>query len=308
MRTDTLHVVTVVSNPMRYKSRIALYKEFEKHVACSGATLWTVELALGDRPFDVTQADNPHHIQLRSLEILWHKENMINLAIQRFPLDWEYVAWVDADIMFNRPDWVVETVHQLQTYQIIQMFSKAVDLDPDYNILRSHDGFVWSYFQNGFRSPAGMGYTKYGLWHPGFAWAANREAIDILGGLMDFAILGAADRHMATALVGCVDDSVPPSISKGYKNELLIWQGRAKKLRKDIGYMNGTISHYWHGKKKDRRYTERWTILSHNHYDPDTDIKKDWQGLIQLTGNKPRLRDQIRHYFGVRNEDSIDVT
>ncbi len=307
MRTDTLHVVTVISNPIRFKSRYALYEKFKNQVACSGAKLWTVEIAFGDRPFEVTEAGNPYHLQLRSFEELWHKENMLNLMIQRLPLDWEYVAWVDADILFHRPDWVEETVHQLQHYMVIQMFSHAIDLCPNYKCMKQHNGFVWSYFQNNFEAPKGYGYKKYGLWHPGFAWAARREAIDMLGGLIDFGILGAGDRHMATALIGCVEDSVPPNIGKAYLNELKIWEKRAAKLDKDIGYMEGTISHYWHGKKKDRRYTERWKILIDNEYDPDTDIKRDWQGLWQLAGNKQKLRDQIRSYFRARNEDSIDV-
>lgn len=307
MKTDTFHVVTVISNPIRFKSRYALYNNFKKQVSCAGATLWTVEIAFGDRPFEVTEASNPFHLQLRSFEELWHKENMLNLVIQRLPLDWEYVAWIDADISFNRPDWVVETVHQLQHYQVIQMFSKAVDLDPHYNIMKSHNGFMWSFFQNGHKAPKGYGYRKYGLWHPGFAWAARKEAIDQLGGLIDFGILGAGDRHMATALIGSVEDSVPDNIGKFYMNELRVWQGRAAELRKDVGYMDGTISHFWHGKKKDRRYTERWKILIDNDFDPDFDIKRDWQGLFQLAGNKPMLRDQIRAYFRARNEDSIDL-
>lgn len=304
---NNLHVITVISNPVRFKSRYKLYKDFEKYVACSGGVHWTVEIAFGDRPFEVTDASNPQHVQLRTYEELWHKENMINLAIQRLPLDWEYVAWVDADIIFNRPDWVDQTVHALQHYMVVQMFSHAVDLDPNYDIIKSHKGFVWSYFENGFAPSVGHTYRKYGQGHSGYCWAARREAIDQLGGLIDFAILGAGDRHMATALIGCVEDSVPKNVSKGYMEELLMWQERAKPLTEDIGFVSGTISHMWHGKKADRRYTDRWKILTKNDFNPDTDIKLDWQGLLQLSGNKPRLRDQIRAYFLSRNEDSIDV-
>ncbi len=303
---NKLHVITVISNPVRYQSRYKLYREFEKHVACSGGTLWTVEIAFGDRPFEVTQAGNPYHLQLRTFEELWHKENMINLMIARLPLDWEYVAWVDADVLFNRPDWICETVHQLQHYMMIQMFSTVVDLDPQYNIIKTHKGFISSYFENGFQVPDKEKFKKYGLWHPGFAWAARREAIDILGGLIDIGILGSGDRHMADALIGCVEHSFPEEITDGYKEQLLHWQDRAAEIKKDIGYMPGTISHYWHGKKKDRGYNSRWNILIENKYDPEFDIKKDWQGLWQLNGNKPMLRNQIREYFRSRNEDSID--
>jgi hypothetical protein len=87
---------------------------------------------------------------------------------------------------------------------------------------------------------------------------------------------------------------------------LKIWQDRAAKLRKNIGYMSGMLLHYWHGKKKDRGYKSRWQILIDYMYDPEFDIKRDWQGLWQLNENKPGLRDEIRKYFRERNEDSID--
>jgi hypothetical protein len=52
----------------------------------------------------------------------------------------------------------------------------------------------------------------------------------------------------------------------------------------------------------------RWRILLDNNFDPRTDISRDWQGVYQLTGNKPRLRDQIRAYFRDRNEDSPELS
>ncbi|WP_205249362.1 hypothetical protein, partial [Escherichia coli] len=91
--------------PVRYKSRYDLYKKFEKYVKDSGAILYTTEMAFGDRPFEITEANNHQHIQVRSFHELWHKENMLILAIANLPADWEYVAWVDADIVFSRRDW-----------------------------------------------------------------------------------------------------------------------------------------------------------------------------------------------------------
>jgi hypothetical protein len=37
------------------------------------------------------------------------------------------------------------------------------------------------------------------------------------------------------------------------------------------------------------------------------DIKRDWQGLWQLTDRKIRLRDELRAYFRSRDEDSTGV-
>lgn len=298
-----LYVVTAVFNPCRYRSRIKLYWEFEKYVRDCGAKLLTVELAYNRRDFAVTQPDNPFHLQLRTKSELWHKERMINLGIQRLPPDWKYVAWVDADVIFARPDWVEETIQLLQHYQVIQMFSQAIDLTPCNEMLKSHTGIIYAYQEGKLEQN-----NRYDNFHPGFAWAARREALDDLGGLFDTAVLGSADRHMALSFIECVEKSYPRGISKGYFEQLELWQNRAKKyIRKNVGFMPGALIHYWHGKKVDRRYADRWKILVKHQYDPEFDLKYDAQGLYQFTDRCPQLEYDIRKYFGARNEDSIDL-
>ena len=297
-----LYVVTPISNPCRYNTRYKLYDNFAKMVTDSGAELVTVEVAFGNRNHVVTKPDNPNHLQLRTSHELWHKENMINQGIERLPNDWEYVAWIDADICFANPHWVTETLQQLQHYDIVQMFSQAYDLGPNNEPFQKHNGFVYSYMHQL------MGNKDYSNWHPGFAWAARRSAINHLGGLIDFAILGAADRHMAHALIGRVRQTIHSRLSKSYAEGLIRWEERAEKyIQRNIGYVPGLILHYWHGKKRDRRYKERWKILIENKFDPKLDLKEDWQGLWQLTDRNIKLRDDLRGYFRARNEDSIDL-
>lgn len=300
----TLYVVTAVFNPWRYKSRIKLYRDFEKYVNDSGAKLVTVELAYGQRDFVVTEPNDPMDVQLRTDAELWHKERMLNLGIQRLPRDWKYVAWIDADIVFARPDWVEETVHLLQHFSFIQMFSQAVDLSPNYEILKTHTGMFYAHYEGLMKQVGG----KYEQYHPGFAWAARRDALNNVGGLFDTAVLGSADRHMALSLLEYGERSHPSGISNGYKEQLQLWQDRCHKfVKKNVGYMPGAILHYWHGKKVDRRYQDRWKILVNHQFDPEFDLKLDTQGLYQFTERCPQLAYDIRKYFQARNEDSIDV-
>ncbi len=303
-----LHVIAVIFNPMRFKRRYELYWAFKKHMeAQPNVVLWTVEAAFGDRPFEVTEAGNPFHLQLRTWDILWIKERMARLCINRLPTDAEYVAMVDADVEFSRKDWAIETIHKLQVHHVVQMFSQAIDLGPNLETLKVHNGFVWSYFQNGFQPPIKSGYGANGFWHPGFAWAYRREVLDRVG-LIDWAILGSGDHHMCMGWIGRIRASVPDIISDTYLKKLLRWQTRALKfVEKDIGYVDGTLLNYWDGKKKTKRYRERWDILTENHFDPDNDIMPDSQGLWQIVDNGTGLRDDIRAYFAQRQEDSIDV-
>lgn len=319
---DPLYVVAVISNTQRYSSRYRLYKAFEKHVADSGAILYTVELSFGDRPFAVTDADNPRHLQVTSLDEVWFKESLINYAVSRLPRDWKYVAWIDADISFARPDWVQETIQLLQHYHVIQMFSHGIDLNPQYQPMNTWEGFMFQYIKaietgkeiipHASKVRKGQMSYPYGengkkIWHPGYAWACTREAFNGFGRLIDFAAVGSADYHMAAGLVGHIDRTIADHDLKVYRKRLIGWQERAlRNIQKDVGYMPGAIFHYWHGKKVDRRYLDRWKILTRNGYNPDVDITHDDQGIAHLTGNKPRFRDELRMYFSARNEDSID--
>ncbi len=207
----------------------------------------------------------------------------------------------------------------LQHHKVIQMFSHALDLGPDFQPLTMFDSFMYSY-SNGRPWPTLVNskrkrknsnhyYHMDGYkWHPGYAWAARRSALNDLGGLGEIAILGSGDHHMACALIGKVNESIHNGASQAFKDYWNRWQDRAEQyIKRDVGYMNGLICHYWHGKKQHRKYIERWDVLIRNDYDPTTDIYRDAQGVFQLSGNKPKLRDDLRAYFAQRNEDGIDI-
>lgn len=321
--SSPLYVITIITNPQRFYTRYKLYQAFEKMCEDAGAVLYTVELALRDRHHEITSADNPRHIQLRSPSELWHKENLLNIAISRLPADWEYVAWIDADIQFARPDWATETIHQLQHYKIVQMFSHAQDLSYDYDLgvgqklSRPFQSFLYSFLTGekleGWSAVAKHGHTHYAagskwwLWHTGYAWAARRSALADLGGLGDIAALGSADHHMAACLVGKVTDTIAQGMVTSYTDYWLRWQERALKfINGNFGYVPGLILHNWHGPKAGRQYVSRWRILVEEKYDYLLDLKYDVQGVLALTDRNPRLRDRIQQYFRQRNEDSVE--
>ena len=310
MSVDDFYVVAVMTNPERFKVRPRLFKEFMSRMDRYGAKLYVVEGAFGGRDFEVTDPSNPRHIQVKTDSELWHKENLINIGISRLPSKWKYVAWIDGDIDFIRPDWIQETVHELQHHPVVQMFEDAVDTGPTYEVLTLFKSFAYCYKNNlpqkRKKDDIGACYSPGTYWHPGYAWAATREAINTTGGLFDISILGAGDHHMACCLIGEASRSVPKGLHPNYKKYVLAWQERALRLHKNIGYVKGTIFHYWHGKKRDRKYSDRWKVLTDNNFNPSTDVHKDWQGVWSLYPGHDKLRDQIRQYFQSRNEDSLD--
>lgn len=295
-----LHVVTTVSNPLNFASRYRLYREFSRHIEASGAILHTVELALEDQPFAVTEATNPRHVQVRSRHHIWHKENLINIAIGRLPRDWKYLAWLDADIAFMRPDWVAETLRQLQLNCFVQMFTHVIDLGPNYEPIDNYEGYA-------YRRLTGLEATK-GIGQTGYAWAARREALDSVGGLIDWSILGSNDYFMALGLFGQIEPATTRMPDSNYAAMLLQWQERCRKaVAGPVGYVGNTLVHYWHGRRADRAYSSRWKILVEHQFDPATDLARDRQGVLELTDAKPALRAAIRAYFENRNEDSREL-
>ncbi len=300
---DQLHVVTVIANPIRWKSRMRLYRDFEQHMLDSGVSLTTVECAYGDRPFELAGSRHVNHVPVRSKTLVWNKENLINLGLARLPTSWRYVAWIDADVKFRKCGWSSETVHALQQYHLVQPWSDCYDLGPDDDHLQAHRAFCRMVHEGSPISPNGA--SRYEFAHPGYAWAATRRALTLLGGLIETAALGAGDHHMALALIGRVRESVPGGISAGYMRPLLHWQDRATHhIAQNIGYIPGTIEHAWHGSKEKRAYVDRWTILTRNSFDPETDLLRNTWGVFELSGNKPHLRREIDRYFRARDEDS----
>lgn len=319
--------VACISNPCRFASRYRLYREFRKHIVEElGANLLTIECAFGDRPHEVVGPEvhpNPReiHIQVRSDSEVWIKENLLNLGFRHMPPSCRYVAWVDADIRFLRKDIVEETIHQLQHYGIVQMFQHCLDLGPTGEVMETHTSFGYSLVANnsalphrhrhrrhGYMGAAGGYAGPGGFWHPGYAFAARREILDRLGGLLDIGALGAADHHMCLAWVGRVEESIPEGIHENYRQALIAYQDRAAAvLHQNFGYVPGTIVHSFHGKKRDRRYNSRWDILIRHAFDPIRHLRRNLHGVIELDPCHIGLRDGIRAYFRARNEDSIDA-
>ena len=102
-------VITVIFNPIRYRSRYELYHKFDEHMTRSGVTLLTVEcifeneerLGLPKQKFEITSAKDRRHLQIKAPSVFWLKENLINIAAKRLPSYIEYIAWLDADIEFE---------------------------------------------------------------------------------------------------------------------------------------------------------------------------------------------------------------
>ena len=290
--------------------RIRLYFRFvERILKYQNIHLFTIEATYGKRQSCIKDNEKLQHerhtiISLQTNHEIWIKENLINLAVQRLPENWEYVCWCDTDLIFQNDNWTYETIEMLQHYPVVQCFQTCGDLAYDGHIMHTYKSFCYQLWLN---HGCYKNNNNYNVYHPGYVWACTRYFWNLMGGLVDYAILGSADHHMALAFIGQVQKSYHQGVCQNYKLLLKNFEDRVKCQWYNLGYVNGTILHEWHGSKKLRRYKERWSILVDNNFDPLSDIKKDCQGLYQLAKCKPMLKFAIQRYFCERNEDSVEI-
>eukprot|EP01038_Epipyxis_sp_PR26KG_P004354 gene4354-6161_t len=65
----------------------------------------------------ITEKHNKNHLQLRTIDPVWHKESMINVAVEYLlPYNWKAFAWIDADIEFENVNWAEDTLKLLNGY------------------------------------------------------------------------------------------------------------------------------------------------------------------------------------------------
>lgn len=306
---DKLYVCTVYDNPLFYKARYKNYKNFSSRVNNnpSRVELYTAEIALGENKFWVTSESDGRSLRLRTNSELWHKENALNELFKILPPDARNIAWMDADVAPANPYWVEETIQQLETYDVVQMFSHTMDLGPSNQpIDKPYPGYMYQYVQDGrhWEDPAKR--KKQTNCIPGLAWAVRKETLNKLGMLIDWAIVGGADYHMASALIDSIESSIPEGMNTlPYSEKCFNWARKATGIT--VGYVPGLLLHHWHGDRKNRNYKDRWDILINNRYDPGNDLKRNWQGLYEFVthpgpgGN--RLRNQVRDYMRSRNDD-----
>src|SRR4051812_38717447 len=105
IQSTKLYVVTTYFNPANFAIKKKICENFKKHMASFPMVeLYIIECAFDNRPFEVTTADNPKHIQVRTMTPIWLKESLLNLAWKNLPPQAEYVAWLDCDISFLNPN------------------------------------------------------------------------------------------------------------------------------------------------------------------------------------------------------------
>lgn len=295
-----------------------------EHFLNLGVTLYVVELVHGDRPHVLQLAPEVTHIKLRTKDIMWHKENQMDIGARAaIRNNAKYLMFADGDIQFTDHHIATNTIEALQLYPIVQPWQYAMDLDHRHNVIADERGqfkaesfcSVWRRQQaTKFNPNASAEYVNYSsnsntFGHFGFCWAYTTEAYLNTGGMLDWIITGAADYFMSLGYAGILDkivNNMDETATPGYRRRLLEFHSKCETYIKGyLGYVPGTIYHGWHGPKAKRGYLTRPAILKVSKFDPDLDLTMDEHGLLKFTRDNRLLRDGLDNYFYTRDEDAL---
>ena len=298
-----LAVVTCYFNPVGYASRAKNAERFYRAARSQGADLWTVEAVLpGQQPLCPPAKQT---LQTSLPDVLWVKENLLNLVIRSLPDTYDKVAWVDTDLLFDNPHWVDETAEKLQSHPVVQLFDTVLFLD-------EHDVPVY-WFEDTlhrhsipYRCQRGKNAKDLVAGHCGMGWAARRDALGDRG-LYEHHICGSGDAIMCAGFYGWWDHGIVNRhrANKAMTASILDW-GRPiyEQVQGDVGYTPGTVRHMYHGTREDRQYDPRLDALRVHRYDPAAHLEKTSEGVFKWSDRAPdELKRRVAAYFASRNED-----
>lgn len=279
-----LAAITCHFNPIQYDNIVRNYWMFREDL--KGVDLFTIELSFTNQ-FDIEDAA---HVKGSPSQIMWQKERLLNILIEQLPPKYDKIAWLDGDILFENDDWAKETEKKLDDHPLIQLFEERYTTGSNLEILSKIPGIVY----------AGVEAENA---HPGLAWAARRSLLTKTG-LLDTHIMGGGDNMMYFAAMGFWNTYMLTRTNIEWRLAYLRWAATFyREIKSNLGNITGNITHLYHGTYADRKYVERWMILSRNSFNPIEDIRINEEGIWKWASDKPELHESVAEYFKERKED-----
>ena len=306
---DSLWAVTSYFNPVGYVSRLENYRIFREHLQ---VPLVAVELSFNGH-FELGRQDADILVQLSGRHVMWQKERLLNIGIERVPAACDKIAWLDCDIVFGGNEWVREAIKALDESALVHLFRERHDLNRGDAVEQLT---AWSRPATSqsvaFRIAKGESVPEdfYLANAPvtrrttaGLAWASRRDVLR-RHGLYDACVLGSGDRAILCAALGKLEYgaralAMNPRRIDHYRS----WaQPYFETVRGRVGYVDGCLFHLWHGDLVHRQYEARHRAFARFDFDPFEDISLAHNGCWRWNSNKSELHAFVNAYFESRRE------
>jgi hypothetical protein len=302
--------ITSYFNPMRYRSRLANFRTFRKHLQ---VPLIAVELTyIAD--FELRADDAEILVQLRGGAVLWQKERLLNIALQALPLNCRKVAWLDCDIIFAAPDWHEAAAFLLDRFALIQLFRRVhgvgpqwtLEEDPVAQVEYTQESATTS-FASGVPAATSLGLildNRRGTSAPGHGWASWRELVN-RHSFYDACIVGGGDRAMICAANGCFDEVMRiHCMNEQQRQWYMNWaKPFHETVRAETTFLDADIFHLWHGDISMRKGRARHEGFQRFRFDPCTDIALGNSGAWRWNTDKAEMHKYVHECFASRRED-----
>lgn len=298
-------IISCYFNPQESPYRRKAFDKFYQSIKHLNHLI--LECVIGDAKPELPENENIQRVHTENL--LWHKESLLNLAVQKLPSKYKYVFWIDADVTFTNLNWLRDSVNEFKAgANILQPFEYCVHLEkdetkPNFDVeskkLHRHSTTrhpkMWRSFcancVDDERSAISKDYDTHG--HVGFAWGAKREILEKVP-LYDKALIGGADHIIAHAAAGQLPCSC---INKSFTDDLDSVYDWSKEfhavVQEKIAYTKGDLYHTWHGDIEKRQYLKRI-----QEFTPETKqiTEKDKNGLyVTKKGDSPYIKKYFDH-------------
>jgi len=249
------------------------------------------ELAFFESAFVLNASDNV--FQVRSTSYMFYKENLIKLVEMQIPTSFTKLCMIDADIMFDNPQWYSVISRQLDTHDVCQPFIKTHLLGIDFKIEKSRTNIVDSLEST----------VKWENEHPGHIWAFTREwyrAAEI----SDMTVVGGGDFFLLTAIR---DIKMDHDNIKFYASIFHTYAAKKTSCHLNIYHLN-------HGLLSNRQYLDRITMMEESMKQIGLEnitqvLTRREDGLLEW---RPEYRDAMNKrmysYFCGRNDDATSAT
>lgn len=291
---NALWVITSYFNPVGYRRRLLNYRRFR---SAMDAPLAAVELSFTGS-WELADHDADLLVRVADGDVMWQKERLLNLVVAQLPADCEYVAWIDADVLMQDPDWPEQAVSALASVPLVQLFSEVRDLGQDGSVPTSSVPSVAAIAMRG--ESTFVPDSRHGL-----AWAARRDLLQ-RHGLYDTCVIGGGDTALMRAAYGRQTERVLTRLQLfgRARDHYLAWAaGIHDEVQGRVGVLPGEIHHLWHGAAENRRYKLRHSDLASHDFDPWADIRLSAEGAWRWASDKPALHALLTDYFRSRQDD-----
>lgn len=287
---DDLIIIIPLFNIMKsvriYQNFLYIIQLFEN----SNISYSVIELAYFDEPFFTQEKENYFHLRIDS--ILFHKENLLKIAINKLSSRYNKFCIMDGDIIFDDLNFYDNISILLDTYDIIQPFKKANWLSINMkDIIHTTGSSCYTSINETDDFP-----------HQGFVWALTLDTFKKIEHFFDLIPIGSND-----TLLSAIICNIPLHLTSIRKTlTIMCLNNLVEPLKLNYYYLDCTIFHLFHGPLRKRKYLERFDEFRKFINPEEEYVQRNENGLYEWTDDyKDILNNFMIEYFKSREDDDV---